>query len=260
VIDGPIAIGPLPMTEGTAALAGLSRSTQAQVSLRVPLGAGWQGSFAAYHRDTDYAVDFGMIDKPFTSHELCIGDKLSQTLVYRHVEVRAMGVEAMVRRDLGRSVTGWLSYSLGKIDRDLGFIRLPHDYDQRHTLAASAQWRRGAWLLGASAQLHTGRPAVYPHWRQCSPATPGFSATYDVLSEPTHLRRLPMTWRVDLRAEREYRFSDWNLRLYVEIQNASLTKEVLSYDLARDFDPPDHVTDENTLFIPLPIFGLEVAR
>src|SRR5262249_4001267 len=150
-----------------------------------------------YYRDTDYAVDFGMVDTPFVGHQLCTADGYPTALVYRHVDVRAIGLEAMVRRELGRSVTGWLSYSLGKIDRDFGFVRLPHDYDQRHTLSASVQWRTGAWRLGGSAQLHTGRPAIYPQLAVCS--EPGLLGV-DFVADPTHLRRLPTSGRIDLRA------------------------------------------------------------
>jgi outer membrane receptor protein involved in Fe transport len=260
LIVGPIAIGPLPMTEGTASASGLSRGVEAQASVRTPLGAGWQASLAAYYRDTDYAVDFGMLNKPFTSHVLCADDyPASEALVVRHVDTRAMGIEAMIRRDLGHSVTGWLSYSLGEIDRDLGFVQLPHDYDQRHTLNATAQWRYGRWRLGASGNVHTGRPVIYPQLSRCPR---GSGPVVDVSNEPTSLRRLPTTWRVDLRAERELRFSGWNLRVYAEMQNASLTKEVLGYELTSE--PLNASGDvryrvaERTLFIPVPIVGMEV--
>jgi hypothetical protein len=178
--------------------------------------------------------------------------------VYRHVDVRAIGLEAMVRRELGRSVTGWLSYSLGKIDRDLGFVQLPHDYDQRHTLSASVQWRHGAWLFGSSAQLHTGRPAIYPRITACS-AGEGFTSV-DITSDPTDLRRLPTSWRLDLRAEREYRFSGWSMHVYAEMQNASLTRETLGWDLTTDpIGSQNYRVVPTTLFLPLPIVGMEVT-
>jgi hypothetical protein len=259
VIQGPIAIGPVPVTEGAALAAGLSHGVQAQASLRTPLGEGWQASTAAYYRDTDYAVDFGMLGKAFTSHQPCANDgAIAEARVYRHVDVRAIGLEAMVRRELGRSVTGWLSYSLGKIDRDLGFVQLPHDYDQRHTLSASVQWRHGAWLLGSSAQLHTGRPAVYPQITTCS-AGQAFTSV-DITSDPTDLRRLPTSWRLDLRAEREYRFSGWSMHVYAEMQNASLTREALGWDLTTDpIGSQNYRVVPTTLFLPLPIVGMEVT-
>jgi hypothetical protein len=256
VIEGPIAIGPVPLTEGAASTAGLSHGVQAQASLHAPLGAGWQGSLAAYYRDTDYAVDFGMIGQPFTNRAPCMGGNTpSEALVYRHVDIRAMGVEAMVRRQLARSVTGWLSYSLAKIDRDLGFVQLPHDYDQRHAVSASAQWQVGRWLLGGSAQLHTGRPAEYPELATC---TVGDFIATDVVEDPTHLRRLPISWRIDLRAEREFRFSSWRMRLYFEMQNASLTREQLGYELTADpIGSQNYRVTTRTLFLPLPMIGVE---
>ncbi len=50
-------------------------------------------------------------------------------------------------------------------------------------------------------------------------------------SDPTDLRRLPTSWRIDLRAEREYRFSGWTMHVYAEMQNASLTHEVVGWDI-----------------------------
>jgi hypothetical protein len=200
-----------------------------------------------------------MIDQPFTNREPCVGSTTaSEALVYRHVDIRAMGLEAMVRRELGRSVTGWLSYSLAKIDRDLGFIRLPHDYDQRHSVSASVQWQVGRWRLGSSAQLHTGRPAQYPQLTTCNFTN---LTVVDVIKDPTYLRRLPTSWRIDLRAEREIRFSGWRMRLYFEMQDASLTSEPLAYELTNGIAPvgstPSYSVTTRTLFLPLPMIGAE---
>jgi len=258
IVERSIVIGPLPTTEGTGSAAGLSHGYQAQASIRTPLPVGLTGNLAAYYRDTDYAIDFGMVDKPFPTQPLCSPTwASSQMSVYRHVGIRAMGVEAMVQRSLGHAVTGWVSYSLGKIDRDLGFIQLPHDFDQRHTLNATAQWERGQWRFGATGHVHTGRPIIYPQWAACSdPDAPPI----DVVSDPSHLRRPGATWRVDLRAERAFQLAGWRMRLSIELQNASLAREVTGYGLAaRDpSDPSTYQVTEKTLFLPLPMVGLDV--
>jgi hypothetical protein len=258
VIERSVAIGPLPTTEGTGSMAGLSHGYQAQVSLRTPLPAGLAGNLAAYYRDTDYAIDFAMVDKPFSSRPACAPDFASDDIAaYRNVGIRAIGVEAMLRRELGRDVTGWVSYSLGKTDRDLGFVQLPHDFDQRHTLNATAQWRRGSWRFGASGVVHTGRPLLYPQVVACSdPDAPPI----DVINDPSHLRRPAATWRVDLRAERAFELAGVHMRLSIELQNASLTREVTGYDVtATDpSDPSTYHATEKTLFLPLPMIGLEV--
>jgi len=147
--------------------------------------------------------------------------------IYRNVDSRALGIEAMIRRDLGRSVTGWLSYSLGEVDRDLGFTRLPGDFDQRHTLNATAQWRHGSWRFGATGHLHTGRPVPYRLIAACS------SANVSAVSYPLLARRPPLGWRIDLRIERALQVARSQLRVYVELQNASFTRETLSYDGGR---------------------------
>jgi hypothetical protein len=80
----------------------------------------------------------------------------------------------------------------------------------------------------------------------------------DVLEDPAHLRRLPMYGRVDLRAERSVELGGWPMRVYVEMQNASLTREVIGYQLvAVPSATLQFAVEERTLFIPLPIVGLE---
>jgi hypothetical protein len=255
---GNIVIGPLPMIDGAGSAAGMSHGVQAELSLRTPLGAEFDGHFAAYYRDTRYAVDFGMLEHPFRAGGPCdFGGP--GTYLYRDVTTRAMGVEAMIRRQLGRSVAGWVSYSLGKIDRDFGFLQLPSDFDQRHTLNATAQWSLGRWKLGATGHLHTGRPVVDPQFAVCT--VEGSGQQYvGLTSSAGVLRRLPTNWRIDLRAERPVRLGGWDARVFFELQNATLTREVIGYDVRSDFnDPLSYHRVEESLFIPLPLFGLEVV-
>lgn len=258
VIERSIMLGPLPSSEGTGAAAGLSRGYQAQAALRTLLPAGIEANLAAYARDTDYAIDFGMVDKPIPMRDACDPSfASSEVAAYRHVGVRAVGMEAMVRRAFGDDVSGWLSYSLGKVDRDLGFTTLPHELDQRHTVSATAQWRLGSWTLGASGNMHTGRPYIYPQWAACSAPD---AAPIDVIQDPTHLRRPGASYRLDLRAERAFAFAGWSMRVSVELQNATLTREVTGYDLdyGDPFDPSTYRVTEKTLFLPLPMAGLEI--
>jgi hypothetical protein len=252
VVPGAMA-GPLPMADGTASLAGMNHATGAQLSIVAPLGGGLQGSLAAYYQQTHRAVDFGLADGSFQGFP-CGGLTVQ---IYRNIDSRALGIEAMIRRDLGRSVTGWLSYSLGEVDRDLGFTQLPGDYDQRHTLNATAQWRHGAWRFGATGHLHTGRPVPYRVIAACS------STTTSVVSYPLLARRPPLGWRIDLRVERALQVAGSQLRVYVELQNASFTRETLSYDAEPTSGDagtvPSPSTVPNTVLLPLPVIGVEVV-
>ena len=256
VFSADTVIGPLPMTDGAGSSAGMNHARQAELSIKAPLGAGLDGSFAAYYRDTHYALDFAMTGKQFVGGGLCDGATTS-TPIYRNIDTRALGVEAMIRRELGHDVSGWVSYSLGKIDRDFGFVRLPSDFDQRHTLNATAQWQRGGWRFGATGHLHTGRPVPYPRYGTCP------DGRFGDQQSAQDLTRLPTNWRLDLRAERTFQRDGWELRVFVEMQNASLTREVLGYHLeptsTGPTTMPTYRVAEDTLFIPLPLIGVEAV-
>lgn len=253
VMSANIMIGPLPMADGTGSLAGMNHAAEAQLSIRAPMGGGLQGNLAAYYRDTQYAVDFGLAGARFQDNPC------SRTSpVYRNIDARVIGVEAMIRRDLGRSMTGWLSYSLSKIDRDLGFVQLPGEFDQRHILNATAQWRHGPWRFSATGHLHTSRPLPYRRIAPC------LNDVVAVLIKADGSHRAPATGSADLRVERGFQVAGSQLRLYVELQNATFTREVASYDavylgVGRVDDASSYREVTNTLLIPLPLVGLEVV-
>lgn len=252
VVPGSV-VGPLPMADGLASLAGMNHATDAQLSVVAPLGGGLQGSFAAYYRQARHAVDFGLASGSFRDG-LC--GELG-VAIYRNVDSRALGLEAMIRRDLGRSVTGWLSYSLAEVDRDLGFTQLPGDFDQRHTLSATTQWQHGPWRFGATGHLHTGRPVPYRVIATCS------AGTVSVVSYPQLARRPALGWRIDVRAERALQVAGAQLRVYVELQNASFTRETLSDDAEYAGEQTGATrspgTVPNTLLLPLPVIGVEAV-
>jgi hypothetical protein len=254
IVEGGIAIGPLPATDGAGAGAGLSSARQAQASIAGELGRGWDASLAAYARRTRYAIDFGMVGKNFAEADRVpcgdFDDWPTPRYYDRKTRVDARGIEAMLRRDARAKLSGWISYSLTQIDRRLPIGTLPHDYDQRHTLNAALQARAGRWTLGVGSHLHTGRPALYPSITRCM--FRGGASSDDVREDPAVLRRLPMTWRVDVRAERLFRFSGWRMRLFFELQNAALRPEALGYEYK--------VSGEiglQTMRLPVPAIGLD---
>jgi hypothetical protein len=233
-------IGPLPLTDGIGSNAGMSRAIQTEASLRTPLGAGIEGNFAVYYNQTRRAVDFAVVGQTF--HQPDSG--FDFVAPYRNVDTRAFGAEVMLRRELARSVTGWLSYSLAKLDRDFGFVNLPGDYDQRHTLNATAQWKRGSWLFGGTLHFNTGRPVQYPQ----DVGFGGFAKNLD------RIHRLPINARLDVRAERFFQFASWRMSAYFSMQNATFSKEVVGYDAQ-----PGTGIVEQTVFLPLAVLGLEVV-
>lgn len=257
LFDSGLVIGPLPVADGIGSIAGMSKSRQIQAAVRGPIAADLDGSVAVYARETRYAVDFAMIDKDFAEGDLPACDArpedYQQRIYDRNIDTTATGVEIMVRRDLRRRLSGWVSYSLAKIDRRLPIGTQPHDFDQRHTLNAAVQYRIGRWTLGTTIHMHTGRAAQYPELTVCTPEDDRFGSYTDVRTNPANLRRLPTTYRADVRIERAFRFSSWDLRLTLEVINAALRDEVIGYE----YDYATEKVQPETFALPVPMIGLE---
>jgi hypothetical protein len=257
LFDSGLVIGPLPVADGIGSTTGMSKSRQIQAAVRGPIAADLDGSVAVYARDTRYAVDFAMIDKDFAEGDRpacgALPEDYQPRIYDRNIDTTATGVEIMVRRDLRQRLSGWVSYSLAKIDRRLPIGTQPHDFDQRHTLNAAVQYRLGRWTLGTTIHMHTGRAAQYPELSPCTAEDDRFGSYTDVRTNPANLRRLPTTYRADVRIERAFRFSSWNMRLTLEVINAALRDEAIGYEY-------DYVTDkvkQQTFALPVPMVGLE---
>jgi hypothetical protein len=121
----------------------------------------------------------------------------------------------MVRRPPSHRLHGWISYTLSQNERALGGgVIGPSDWDQRHILNAVVGYRIGAHTLGARAHYNSGRPVLVN----------GAQAETFV--------RLPAFYQLDLRAERRFLFDAFTLNAYVEVVNATLTREV--YQIEQD--------------------------
>ncbi len=151
---------------------------------------------------------------------------------------RSFGVEVLLRRPLGKRLHGWLAYTLSKSERVVGEYRLrvPSDWDQRHivNLVVGYRLRRG-YALGARVHYNTGRP--YPVFDQRS-------------GVPDYLK-LPDFYQLDLRADKRFVFDKFVLDAYVEVVNATFTREV--YDIKRGADGR---LDTKAFRIALPSVGV----
>ena len=75
---------------------------------------------------------------------------------------RAYGFDVFLARQPGGSsdrLSGWVSYTWGRADRDAYRRRYAFDYDRRHAFSAVAAWRLSRLVeLGASARVASGFP------------------------------------------------------------------------------------------------------
>ena len=161
-------------------------------------------------------------------------DPLASDFLVRR-DARSYGAELMLRRPASHRLHGWLSYTLSRNQRALGGgVIGPSDWDQRHILNAVVGYRLGSYTLGARGHLNTGRPVL---------VNGGTVETFV---------RLPTFYQLDLRAERRFLFDTFTLDVYLELVNATLTREV--YQL--DQDRLTGALTERSLRVVLPSLGI----
>ena len=157
-------------------------------------------------------------------------DPLASDFLIRR-NARSYGLELMIRRPATERLHGWLSYTWSQNQRALGGGLIgPSDWDQRHVLNLVLGYRLGLTTLGARGHLNTGRP-VLVHGNQADAFV-----------------RLPTFYQIDLRAERRLLFNSFTLVGYVEIVNATLSRQV--YGLSQDSTSGELTQGSLRVFLP----------
>jgi len=147
------------------------------------------------------------------------------------------GLELLARRPLSNRLHGWLSYTLSNNLRSFGGGAVgPSDWDQRHILNLVVGYRAGRNTVGGRAHFNTGRPYIY----------------YD--AEGGHFQRLPAFYQVDLRVDHRVTFDKFVLNVYLELVNASLSRQVYAVTQAPTGVPGD--VEEKSFRLVLPSIGV----
>jgi len=147
---------------------------------------------------------------------------------------RVYGLELSARIDPKGSFFGYLSYTFSRSERSVrgGPYEL-FDFDQPHILTVTGVYKVG-WGVeaGATFRLVSGNPR-----------TPVVGASfnrddgqYSPIYGPLNSSRNPAFHRLDVRVEKLWKFHDWKLAAYVDVQNVYNQKNqegvIYSYDYA----------------------------
>lgn len=159
-------------------------------------------------------------------------DPLASDFLVRR-DARSYGMEVMIRRPASERLHGWLSYTLSQNQRALGGFIGPSDWDQRHILNLVLGYRLGRYTLGARGHLNTGRPVL---------VTGGQAESFV---------RLPTFYQLDLRAERSILFDSFTLHIYLELVNATWSREVYGMDQQPASEPV-----QQSIRLVLPSLGI----
>ena len=181
---------------------GLQTSTQAALSLEVRLAGDLNLRVTGFHQWLFVSDLRSTIARDVREPEF---------LQMRHG--RGYGGELMLRVPRQARVHGWLAYTLSWSLRDFDGVAAASDWDQRHivNLVTAVRLGRG-YTVGGRFHYNTGRP--YPV------QTP---------LETVEYQRLPAYWQIDLRADKRVVFDRYTLDIYLELGNATLTRQVTAY-------------------------------
>ena len=131
----------------------------------------------------------------------------------------AYGLETMLKLDPELRMFGWAAYTLARSTRNYEVGgHAPSNWDQRHILNVVLGYRiSDKWNFGGRVHYHTGRPWTAPV---------GDQSTLDALTENRNNARLPAFFQLDLRIERNWRFPNWQLDLFLDVTNATYSREI----------------------------------
>ena len=160
----------------------------------------------------------------------------------------AKGVELLVQKKAGR-LTGWVSYSLGRVEYDLdGFNRgeaFLASHDQRHELKTVGVYQAGPWTFSSAWIYGSGRPYTTPESEYSVELLDGTSFSY-IHVGGKNAERLPAYHRLDVGVTRRFE-SD---RFFYELSASAFNAYGRNNVWYRKFDLSDSavvVTDVTTL-------------
>lgn len=135
-------------------------------------------------------------------------------------EGAATGVQALVRRELGRGVFGWISYTLSRATRtdEPGMSARLFDYDQTHVLTTLLSWDLGrGFEIGARFRYATGAPrtAVIGSYFD------SHSDQFQPMFGEHNGDRLPAFVQLDARFAKHIRGERGEGEIYLDLQNAT---------------------------------------
>jgi hypothetical protein len=169
---------------------------------------------------------------------LVMPDPLADNFLVRR-DARSYGIEVMVRRPITERLFGWLAYTLSKSQRALpGGVIGPSDWDQRHVLNAVLGYRGGGYTLGARGHFNSGRPVLIDR------------------GSAQEFVRLPAFYQLDLRVERRILFDRFTLDVFLEVANATATRQVVELPRQSAIGQPAGEVSGQSYRLVLPSLGV----
>ena len=128
------------------------------------------------------------------------------------------GTETMVRWKPGARFFGWIAYTLSRSVRQNAPDQPQRvfDFDQTHNLTVLGSYDLGrGWRAGGKFRFVTGNP-----YTPCEGGILNAAAgSYECVQGVVNSRRIPSFHQLDLRVDKTWRFTNWQLSTYLDVQN-----------------------------------------
>ncbi|MBE0482384.1 MAG: TonB-dependent receptor [Bacterioplanes sp.] len=155
-------------------------------------------------------------------------------------EGETWGMEFFLNKNLTERWYGWMSLAYARTFRTNKLTRekFTYEYDQPLTANFVANWKLNQnWDVGFKWRLQSGQLV-----------TPIIEAGIPPLYGDLNSERLPIYHKLDVRADRSFRFDGWDMDLYVEILNVYARDNVIGYSYKNaDYSEREDVTDLPTI-------------
>jgi hypothetical protein len=160
---------------------------------------------------------------------------------------RGYGGQLLVRQELWRGLSGWISYTLSRGQRrdHPGLQYRLFDYDQTHVLSVVANYQYRGWSFGARFRFSTGFPRT--------PVTGAFQDVrgdqYQPLFGAHNSIRIPNFFQLDLRVDYTFVWRRAALELYLDIENVTYQRNPEEVVYSEDFSKRGYITGLPTLAV-----------
>lgn len=175
-----------------------------------------------------------------------------------NIEGRVVGAEILVRKARKGKWNGWVSYGYSRSERKdpALFEWRPFNFDRPHSVNVVGSYRvTGQWEISSRWQYLSGGPYNIINGGTFNQVTGRYRPTVTLPAPIININngRNPAFSQLDVRTDYDFRYSDWTLSAYLELQNALNQQNIQGFRYA-----PDYSSREEIMGTPLiPAFGIK---
>ncbi len=191
-------------------------------------GEGWSIDAQGYYKQLENLVAGTDADDPEPYNNEGIG----------HV----YGAELLARKDLTDRLYGWFSYTFTVSERrdQPGDDWRYFDQDQRHNAVVVASYRLGEhWRVGGRFTYATGLPFTEIESALYNADTDSYVPLY---SDKINEERDEPIHQLDVRVDRAWEYTNWQLTVYLDLQNVYFRKQPVGYIYNYDYTEREALT------------------